>query len=247
MVYREAALDLDNLEGLVVVRDPENDYLRLPLRVPGERATLLVGWRLRVDPVDAGGGFEPIALLMARALCPSFNLTFLQEGNVTPGSGWTSRSDGASVRSLEGSGFWASARRLARKEPPLLLTSIGVPEVASRLFTPHLWHMGFQTVLLTSPESSPPHLGEHELHLFRRATLALADLSSIPGIRGLMVPGHDGDWAVISLVRKDLREELLARLAKECEQAGVGWEEVSESVFLGSLRPEGPDLCDSKS
>lgn len=228
---------VDNLGALVFVRDPHHGDWGVSLPVSGGGAAALLGWRLRAAPVDAGEGFEPIARLLASILCACFSLTFLAEGNAPAEEDWV-QIGGASIRAIERSRL-ASALRLGRKEPPLALMSTAVPEVASRLFHPDLWHMEAQTVLLSVPGSLPPRLGKLDLRRFLRREISLADLPVIHGSCGLMIPGHDGDWAIFTFLRREFREELARSLAYECERSGKRCEQVPAREFLAKLRPEG--------
>jgi hypothetical protein len=227
---------MDNLEALVVARDPQREDWGRSMPALTQCACALLGWRLRVDPIDDGEGLDPLIHLLGLALCASYTLTFLQQGSAPERGGWSATGDDAWELPLSRPEPLTTVLHRGRGVPPLSLISTRAPAMARRLFDPELWHNEAQIVLLTTAESVPPALGRRELRHFGRGTLSLAVVRAMPDGRGLMVPGHDGDWAVLSFLSPEWREKLLQSAARECSAAGKAWEEVTEAQFLPKLR-----------
>ena len=236
---RESADRAPRLIELRFTPQPRDAAWELSEAGAGARVGLL-GWVLDAPNVDAG--VPPKAAgIVARAACRQHVLIFHHRVAIEHGAhrtwidvpgGWTCVLEPPTIKRL-----------LGRPALPLVATSD--PARAEELFHSEgfSWELRAQTVLLFQAGSPPPSLSYVMLEdaLSGRAS-ARPRLGLPADIRGLLLPGVDGDFVELVAFDEPLWRTLPAELASECAKSGVGWNVVSEDEFKQTrwFRQSGP-------
>lgn len=230
-----AGLDRHNpkqaqVTGLRITLDARSPVWELPPVKNAGSPVALVGWTTDTDPLDAG--VPPLArTLLARALTRLARVTFPHPDIRLAADDWQETAEG-SIKVLT-----PGHARALRKRSPITLLSTTSAESAVRLFTafPYSWEMKTQVAILTDRLAPPPRLSYETVEaLLNREPIDEPALVAEAQVRGLLTPAVDGDFAALIGLAPTLLRALVDVLAEECAGAGVGWETLTESEFLGN-------------
>jgi hypothetical protein len=205
---------------LLYIIDPVRELpWRLHFRERQGQWLALVGWQTPPEVVDAGPHAEVIDTLAA-ALARVGRVTFgaIPDGPHRPGLAWEADEAG-DWRSLLPVSGW---QRL-RGRRPLPLVSTTRAETARTLFeaTGFPWTQAAQAVFLSPRDVPPPPLQfEQVVSVLDAVGMDAGELALDRSIRGLALPGPDGDFMELVGFDERLVPELEAALRAEAEARG---------------------------
>ena len=203
---------------LSIVADPCNPKWELwPI---AEGRNWLLAWRVDPWPVD-GGVPDRVASVMASAICAAGWVVHLspRQRDLKSRQGWV---DSADHRSL---------RRCAVRPPPLYRRPHGLwrglslsattdPALAVDAFDAG-WSRRAQIIFLLPPGPLPAVDGSALMALLRGALPTRCSLTGAPVLRGVVLPGVDGDVAQLVAFEPELWETVEPVLRQKAAAAGV--------------------------
>ncbi len=191
--------------ALRLTMNPLSLWWELPLARLAGTFTGLIGWVLERPPVDDEVPAEVRSILLS-SLCSYWKISFLEE----------------------------RAEPLRRRSFGLVTASDA--EAAYRMFdAPGFdWNMRAQIGLLSPIDEPPPAVDPKQAFgvLDKKGPPAKTLLQNT-FVRGLLLPGVDGDFAAISLFDNQW-PQLVHTLEGECSQRNVDWDIISETQFQNS-------------
>lgn len=95
------------------------------------------------------------------------------------------------------------------------------------------WTQKHQCLFLSPIEAPPPQISQSDLMLVRRGE-SMDEISRV-GVKGLVLPGVDGDVAGIYTFSPDLQARLLGDIGDACNEAGSHLQFVSEIELIDAL------------
>ena len=203
--------------------------------------SVLLGWNFDSMPINEGGGLPEVARILAPALVSNFSLIFLASETSWVGDphtrvwDWQDNIGGSLIGRLE-AWILARVRRCSRstENAPAVLSRSATD--AARLFSPELWCLGGQIVLLVGMSRETPQLSRSILgEIAQDLPEALRSLQKQSSIRGLVLPGHDGDWARLFVFEDSDWEKLKRSLEEKAADIGMSWQEISREQFFPTL------------
>lgn len=207
----------------------------------GSDSPILLGWSHYPPPVDEGEGLSELARVLAPALVARFSLIFLAtDAKSLPSSNtriWDWQEDTRS--SLIGRvAAWPYS--MLRKHSgstefaPAVLSNSA--EDSEWLFAPEFWCLGGQVVFLLNLSHGTPQLSRSILRMIAKDLPgALRCLRRQSSIRGLLLPGHDGDWAQLFVFDTSDWMSLRRNLEERAAGKGLRWQEVPREQFFAKL------------
>ena len=207
---------------------------------------VLLGWSYDSSPIDEGAGLTEVAEILAPALVSSFALVFLTsdpgwaEGKQTRLWHWKKSANAPWMERLKA---WAFEKALmyskSTETAPVVWTRSATD--ARRVFAPNLWCLGGQVVFLVRLSEDPPQLCRSFLKkIAKNLPGALRNLRENSQVQGLLLPGHDGDWARLFLFDDSDWLDLKRSLEDTANAQGVALQEIPAGQFFSHLAREGP-------
>jgi hypothetical protein len=200
-----------------------------PLHFVAADRVALVGWEAKPEPVAAGPP-PAVAAILGQALCRVGRVTFA-DAAAAGSEGWRQGPEGDWVIR-----FPASLGHRLRGRGALSLCSTLRPERARDLFAVagFDWSQGAQAVLLSNPGDPPPPLSLSDFAaLVDAAEADPAALRLDRAIRGLALPGVDGDYLELVALDLALLPAFTDALRAACEAQGVAYERVEAATLFG--------------
>ena len=193
---------------------------------------IAVGWRMPIDPVDAGVPSEVAAILITallrfgRVVFPSWDLC------VDADEQWKPRGSDLARALPRGGGAGVLAR--LRGERRTVLVATARPETALKLFDDggFAWSAGTQVAFVARTDHDLPtiDLADVELLLGSEWTTAARGLFA-KGAMGVLRAGVDGDVAGFLAVDAVAAERFVQALAAAAEASGFDWSIVDPDRF----------------
>jgi len=213
------------VEAIRATRDPHDSCWALSFVPEKGTSVLLVGWIMKDVPTDAGVPAE-IAKILTEVLCDDYRVAFLHPTAAgRDESGWRTTPRGLEQVLRPGLG----GRVLREPLLPVICTSEARTAALMFRAEPYSWQLRSQLVMLF-PLGSEAHLSyDSVFKLWRRS--ANAHYAAELGAEGLMLPGVDGDFAELVFFLEPQLQRSARRLEQACQQAGIGWQVVSECDF----------------
>ena len=216
---------------LLIVADPvESRWELLPI---SDGRTWLLTWTINPWPIDAGVP-EPLALAICEALCACGWVVHLSPWvrGLKPQWGW--------MRSIDGPKRWYHAVRMflgfrvIRGWLGLSLTATSNPETAVEAFdTPSFdWTQHGQIIFLLPPGDLPPLDRSALRSLLRGTPPSIRSLTGTPALRGVVLPGVDGDVAQITTFDPGLWPELEPALIAAAKARGISVRHATEAEAI---------------
>ncbi len=185
-------------------------------------SAIYLGWRVEAGHVD-GGPSEPIARVLAAALCQQCHATFL-----------CTLADQASPQWQRQLGYFAQEQtRLLKPKLPLIWTQ--EPALVMQAFDTD-WTTQGQFILLSS-SAAPVDFAAHDLQ--GKPAAILEFIQHTADFCGAMLPGVDGDVAGVYFRDDHLRDMFLTQaLASAARDAGMDIQQHSAATFTtGEMLP----------
>lgn len=190
---------------------------------------LMVGWRQAFRP-QAGVVPDPIAVLLAQALCASSQLSFPVSsatlGDLGP--------NGSSVRVIKPGSLIERAEAVLAKEPlNINIVSTYLPDTAVRLFEDfgYPWEGQGQVALLT-PFDHVPKIDRKTLRdLLKGAWGGTVDALRAQGVQAVVRPGAGGEIAGVLSLSDQFTATFIPALEREALRAEMEWQVLVERDF----------------
>lgn len=204
---------------------------RWQIRQPVGEATVVLGWRTTQELEIDDGPAPEVALIMARAFTAIALVTFpLAEPPKANPVDW--------VRVLTEPNPLLKVRdRWERIPATFYMVSTRSPQAAAQLFDDgrFSWTMQTTLALLGSPDAPPPEL-------IRAEVLGVCMSQSVDfgalekhAIIGAVLPGVDGDMALLACRDRETQGTLLAAIEREARAAGYDWRVCSAEAFTDAM------------
>lgn len=217
---------------LIVCRDATGAHWGLGSASP-DRPLVLIGWRVRPEPVDAGMP-AAVADILSRAMCATGWAGFPASTRSDLGGLAPPGDDDTRIASVPGSGGrWR--RLLGDGTDFARQVSTRRPDHARTLFDDpgHPWWLGAQAASLSDPDRPPPTLDAATW----RALLGPGWRSVVPALSvlgpvlGVLRAGVDGDVLGLCGAAPAFEDAFLGRVRGEAHAAGASYREVAHAEF----------------